>query len=482
MKIRTSVRLLLSIVFLSISCLSVVHCSSSSDNHPADANAGVDMTDEDLTALVKQAYTYAYPVSVMYQTRYKAVYDDTNPNRADLNQFMHLSNLKTYADRDVTTPNNDTLNSYAWLDLSEEPIVLSVPADPENRYYVVPLMDFYTNVFDSVGISTTGTAAGDYVIVGPDWTGDTPQGLPVIQSPTDWVWIIARTLVNGPDDLDAARTFQHQYQLTPLSVWNGTSQEGLVQTDLDNPPLAPDASDPWNFFDMANLGMTENPPPDDEGDLMAEFAEIGVGSGQTFDPDRFTAAQQQVVQTAMQSAFSDIYHAVQTLPIHAGWVYPPLDLGNYGDDYLVRAGVALAGLGALEPSEAYYFVGALDSANHPFDSSNTYILHFPADGLPPLEAHGFWSLTMYEVTSEGTLYLTQNPIDRYSIGDRTPELHYNADGSLDIYIQKDSPGTALESNWLPTPASGPFRLELRAYLPGAAVSDGTYRVPGVEKQ
>jgi len=440
----------------------------------------VEMTDGELISLVKEAYIYSFPVYEMYRTRYNAVYNQNNPRRTDLNHFTHARQLSDYTSRAVTQPNNDTLYSASWIDLSLEPVIISVP-DTNGRYYVMPFMDFYTNVFDSIGERTTGTKAGSYVLVGPKWSGKTPTGLPIIDSPTNCVWLIGRTLVNDEADLLNVRAIQDQYRLTPLSVWEGTG-EAKVQTDLGNPPLAPDPENPWNFFQIVNIGMTENPPPSDEVSLVAEFAKIGVGPGQDFTPNRFTEAQRDVVLTAMQEARKkDIYKKLSIITQHEGWTYLPLNMGNYGKDYYLRAFVALLGLGALEPKEAVYSSSTTDKDGSPYDARKCYILRFEKEDLPQVNA--FWSLTLYEVAPDGRRYLTENPINRYSIGDRTEGLKYGSDGSLEIYIQRQSPVGDKASNWLPAPLSSDvFTLNLRSYLPGESILSGQYRIPGVEQQ
>lgn len=436
------------------------------------------LKDDELTTLVKKAYIYSFPVYEMYRMRQGLVYDRTNPIRADLNHFGHLRELKDHTARRVTTPNNDTINSYAVLDLSQEPIILSVP-DTAGRYYSLAFMDFFTNNFAYVGRRTTGTKAGSYVIVGPAWRGETPAGLPVIKSPTNTVYLMGRTLVNDQADLSKVHRIQDQYKLTAYSVWTKTG-ESKVKTDLNNPPLAPDPKDPWNFFQIVNLGLTENPPPADEAPLMAEFAEIGVGPNQKFDPNRFSEEQRKVVLAALQAAAKEIPAGMADMAklLKQGWSYSPPNLGNFGKDYSYRALVALVGFAALEPVEASYFTGLTDKNGRPLMGKNRYLLRFEKGTLPPVDA--FWSLSMYEVTPEQRAFFVDNPIHRYSIGDRTKGLKFNKDGSLDIYIQNHSPGKDLESNWLPTPP-GPFRLAFRTYQPREPILKGEYKLPGVQQ-
>jgi hypothetical protein len=436
-----------------------------------------ELKDAELSGLVKKTYVYAFPVYEMYRTRFGAVYTPQNPTRTDLNQFNHIRALSDHTARQVTTPNNDTLYSSAWLDLSQEPMVFSVP-DTAGRYYSMAFMDFYTNNFAYVGRRTTGTKAGDYLVVGPEWSGLAPQGLPVIKSPTNAVWLLSRILVDGEADLPNVHKLQDQCKLTPLTVWT-KSGEAKVKTDLKNPPPAPDPKDPWNFFKIVNLGLTENPPPADEAPLMADFAKIGVGPGQTFDPSRFSEGQRTVILEAVEAAKKGIPAglAKATKP-RDGWGYGAPNIGNYGKDYELRALIALIGLAAMEKEEAFYVTSRTDKEGKPLNGENRYRLRFEKGGMPSVEA--FWSLSMYEVTPEQRAFFVENPIKRYAIGDRTKGLKTNPDGSLEIYMQQQSPGKELESNWLPTPP-GVFRVTFRAYQPKEPILKGEYWLPGIQR-
>jgi hypothetical protein len=453
--------------FLLISCVT----SWIFGNEPVRAS---DLKDQELSALVRQAYIYSFPVYEMYRVRYNAIYNPNNNNRLGLNQFGHRRKLADHTARAVTQPNNDTLYSSAWLDLSAEPLILSVP-DAAGRYYSLAFMDFYTNNFAYVGRRVTGTKPGDYVIVGPKWNGPLPPGLPVIKSPTNAVWLLGRTLVDSEEDLPNVHRLQDQYKLTPLAIWTKTGAQ--QQTPPKRPPPAPNPKDPWDFFRIINIGLTENPPPADEAPLMAELAKINLGPNQTFDPARFTEDQRQIILKAIEET---VRGRGFSLPgrIREGWNYPPPHLGNYGKDYPYRAVVALVGLAALEPAEAYYIESRIDKQGNLLKGEGRYCLHFNKGQLPPVEA--FWSLTMYEVMPDQRGFFVDNPIHRYSIGDRTKGLKFNKDGSLDIYMQRQSPGQELESNWLPTPA-GVFRVSLRTYQPKQAILNGTYVLPGIQR-
>jgi len=435
------------------------------------------LKNENIANLVKQAYDYSFPVYEMYRTRHRTVYVPDNPNRMDLNRFTHTRTLSNHRHRQVTAPNNDTLYSSAWLDLLLEPIVLTVP-DTGGRYYSMAFMDFYTNNFAYVGRRTTGTRAGDYVVVGPQWNGAAPAALPVIKSPTNAVWLLGRTLVDDEADLLNVHKLQDQFKLTSLSEWTKPGT-GKAKRLLANSQPAPDPKDPWNFFKMVNLGLTENPPPADEAPLMAEFTRIGVGPNQTFDPSRFSEEQRKTILQALKLANKEIRGGLSAVgTARNGWSYPPSHLGNYGRDYALRAVIALIGLAALEPTEAVYMISLTDKERKPLTGENRYRLRFEKGAMPPVDA--FWSLSIYEVMPDQRSFFVDNPIHRYAIGDRTKGLKVNADGSVDIHIRHQSPGKELESNWLPAPP-GVLRLCFRAYQPREPILKGDYSLPWIQR-
>jgi hypothetical protein len=440
---------------------------------PAYAN---ELKEQELSSLVRKAYIYSFPVYEMFRTRFKYVYNRENPDRVDLNQFGHARKLADQTSREGVAPNNDTLYSSAWLDLSDEPLILSVP-DTGGRYYSLAFLDFYTNNFAYVGRRVTGTKAGDFVVVGPKWNGPLPPGLPVIKSPTNTVWLLGRTQVDSQEDLPNLHRIQDQYKLTLMSTW-GKNEVPKKQTQSKNIPTTPDPKDPWQFFQIVNLGLTENPPPADEATLMAEFSQIGIGPNQTFDPSRFSEEQRKVILNAMKEATQGIRMGL-SLPFKSleGWGYSPSKIGNYGKDYSLRAVLAFYGLGSLEPAEAVYITAQVDKGGKPLLGTSRYRLHFEKNQTPVVNA--FWSISMYEVMPDRRSFFADNPIHRYSIGARTKGIKFNLDGSLDIIMQQQSPGKELESNWLPTPA-GSFTVIFRAVQPGKAILDGTYILPGIE--
>jgi hypothetical protein len=412
-------------------------------------------------SLAKEAYIWGFPL--VYNVRLLQLARDAN---APVNRFVLSTRLSTPA-VNVAGPNVDTLYGYAWLDLSKEPQILFVP-DTNGRYYSIQLIDAYFNTFTYVGRRVTGTAAGKYAIVGPGWTGAIPQGVTRIEAPTNHVLAFTRTLVSGDADLAAANAIQTQYGLLPLSAYPQTPQPPITpEAALTIFPILRLTDRGPQFFDDLSAGLLTDPPPSSDGSSLARFATIGIG------PNRLPSNSQ---NPAVLSALSDAVPAAEDLIRRAdfstsanGW---GTDYGitNFIKDPLHRAKSSVYGPGAHVAQEALYFspvrFGQLLSG------ATNYSLKFPAGGLPPVDA--FWSLTLYDQN----FLLVANPINRYSIGDRTAGLQYGADGSLELFIQHEAPAHGT-SNWLPAPA-GPYQLVLRTYQPRPAIFNGDYKLPPLQ--
>ncbi|MEU0227255.1 DUF1254 domain-containing protein [Streptomyces sp. NPDC006284] len=424
----------------------------------------------ELADLALQAYIWGYPAVQMDRTR-KLLTGD-HAFGAPVNSFFHASRLLTADDRAVVKPNNDTLYSSAWLDLSREPLILSVP-DTGGRYYSLFLMDAYTNGWGYVGRRTTGTRSARFVIAGPRWTGP-PPGDPVLVSPTDTVWLLGRTLVDGPEDLFAARASMRQYTLEALSG-------GAAELERHRGP-APSTESLGafgiSFFDEMCAVWAKNPPPAAERPFLDAWGRLGLAAGRVPSEE----VRDPLARTVLEriGLVGDPLLALSTpssgdgppaVPRRNGWDYQ-LATGSYGQNFLLRARVAYQGIGAVHPREALYVTCRADAAGRPLRGDRRYVLRFPPGRLPPVDA--FWSITAYGADQ----YLIPNSVGRHSIGDRTRGLISGADGSLDILIQTSEPaqGTA---NWLPV-GEGPFELVLRCYQPKAELLDGRYAVPPLE--
>jgi hypothetical protein len=416
------------------------------------SNAAVRL--DGLRDAAREAWFFTLPLIEMAMTRSREA-----AKGGRLNTLSHVRDLLTHKARLVTMPNNDTLYSSAHLDLSQGPITLIVPPSGD-RYLSVALMDMYTNNFAVLGSRTTGPDGGTFRLIGPN---DAVSGDGVIRSPTNDVWLLARILVEGPEDLDAARAVQ----------------AGLSLQGPEAPPAPRRAhrSAPWaEYLASADALMAANPPPATDLALLRRIAPLGIGKGD-FQADRFTAEEAAAIQEGLDLARATLFQVggAAANSVDDGWINPASSLGDFGQAYGYRAVVALVGLAALPPVEAMYMRGAGETQGH-YDGTRSWRLRIPADRKIPVD--GFWSLSLYEPTPEGQYFFAENPLDRFLIGDRTPGLVYGEDGSLDIWIGHDSPGAALESNWLPAPA-GPFALNLRAYLPRAEMLGGHYRLPPV---
>jgi hypothetical protein len=440
-----------------------------------------------LEDLASRAAIYLFPLYEMYRTRWNAVANEKNPIRQKLNRFFHVPILATNRSRAVTTPNNDTLYSSAWLDLSVEPLFLTVPEMGE-RYYSFAFMDMFTNNFAYVCRRLDGGKPRPRMIVGPSWKGDVAHDVTLVRSPTNGVWLLGRILVDGPPDLAAVRALQARTLLETPDMRNERrileTQELMRQRTVLPPEPAADwlpinRDDPFDLFEVGLRVLGESPLGEHDKAVLEELAPLHLRPGHKFDVRAFGEAERGAIRQGIARAQGEIRGAGRRYGKSVnGWSYPERNLGNFGDDYLYRALVALTGLAALETAEATYFGCNSDAEGQPLDGHGRYVLRFEAGQLPA--ARAFWSLSMYEVTPEGRAFFTDNPLNRYAIGDRTKGLVRGADGSLEIYLQHERPEEAHVANWLPAPP-GRMRLVLRAYEPAEPLLDGTYRMPAVKK-
>jgi len=428
-----------------------------------------------------EAYHYLYPLILMDLTRLSQTNCEagTKLGSGPMNEFHHLRAFPPADFREVVRPNFDTLYSSAWLDLTQEPVILSVP-DTAGRYYLLPILDMWSDVFAVPGKRTSGTQAGDYAIVPRGWAGSLPSGVARIESPTAYAWIIGRTQTNGVKDYPAVHQVQDGYGLTRLSHWGQTQTIELPATPIDPtvdmetpPPRQVNAMPAAKYFSYGAELMKLHAPHITDWSLIARLKQIGIELGQSFDFDQAPPAVQAGLERAKVDGLKLMYDKVPTLArVVKGWQMNTDTMGVYGNYYLKRAIVALVGLGANQPEDAVYPFNTADADGNMMDGASRYVLHFDRDELPPVEA--FWSVTMYD--SEG--FPVANPLNRLAIGDRDA-LQYNADGSLDLYIQHESPGPDRESNWLPAPSQGEWGVTMRLYAPKAQILDGRWTPPAI---
>jgi hypothetical protein len=426
------------------------------------------------------AYVYGYPLVTMEFTR-RVMTNVAKPDgkKAPMGQFIKMREYPNASFRDVTAPNADTLYTAAFFDVGAEPWVLSIP-DMKDRYFLMPMLDGWTNVFQVPGKRTTGTAAQTYAITGPGWTGTLPAGVTEYKSPTNMVWLLGRIYCTGtPEDYAAVHAAQDQMKLVPLSAYGKpyTAPEGKVDPAIDMKTAVRDQVNRLSaaeYFTLLAELMKANPPAAADAPALASFAQIGLAPGK-FDASKLAP---DLAKRVPELGFEQImlqYRVNKDVKQVDGWSYTT-KTGLYGTDYPMRALITAIGLGANRPQDAVYPVSRADAAGAIYSGANKYTLTFPKGHLPP--AQGFWSLTMYDKN----YFFVANPINRYSISARQ-DLKANADGSVTLYLQKDSPGAALESNWLPAPA-GEFSLMLRLYWPSEkdpSILDGSWTSPVVKK-
>lgn len=435
------------------------------------------VSEQETYEIAREAYTYAYPIVTMDVTMHQVtnVPDATSVlMRAPLNQFAHARTYPKADTREVVRLNFDTLYSSAWVDVGNEPMVLSVPAS--ERYYLLPMLDMWTDVFAVVGTRTTGTGAGQYALVAEGWKGTLPDGMQKIVAPTSRFWILGRTQTNGPEDYPSVRRIQDEYTLTPLSQWGKPAVPAKavpVDPTIDGktaPLMQVNALDGVSVLGRLATLMKQYPPHANDYPILMRMKRIGLEPGKPFQP-----TDPQTV-SAINQAAKDALLALTTaskksvgLEKANGWQYAVRTVGTYGTAYDIRARATKMGLGANLPDDTVYPATYLDANGKPYSGTNRYTLHFAKGQLPP--ARAFWSITLYDADG----FQVANPLSRFALGDRD-KLKFNADGSLDIYLQNDSPGADKESNWLPTPKET-FNLAMRIYSPGPQLREGSWTPP-----
>lgn len=449
--------------------------------HAREASAETMATEQEAYEIGVEAYAYLYPLISMDVTRRVTtnVAPGTRDDMGPMNTFSHLKAFPDADFRSVVRPNFDTLYSVAWLDLTKEPMIVSVP-DTKGRYYLLPMLDMWTDVFAVPGKRTNGTAAASFALVTPGWTGSLPKGVERIVAPTPYVWIIGRTQTNGPKDYEAVHAVQAGYTIVPLSGWGKPAAAPKFvpdpTVDMKTEPLMQVNNMPAaRYFAYGAELMKLHPPHVTDWSQIARFRRIGLEPGKSFDISKLDPAIAQALERAAADGLQAIRGVVPNLArVVNGWQINTDTMGVYGNNYLKRAAVALLGLGANQPADAVYPMNVADADGNPVEGGARYVIHGAKGEFGPVDA--FWSITMYD--EEG--FQVANRLNRFAIGDRD-DLKYNPDGSLDIYIQSDSPGPDKESNWLPSPPKGKLGITMRLYAPRAEVLDGSWAPPVIQR-
>ncbi len=446
----------------------------------APANAQSAVSEQEAHSIGVEAYLYFYPLVTMDVTRKQSTNIEPGKEfgKGPMNMFINIAAYPPADFKGVVRPNFDTLYSIAWLDLTKGPMIVSAP-DTHGRYYLLPMLDMWTDVFASPGWRTTGTQVGNFLVTPPGWRGAIPAGMTRISAPTPYVWIIGRTKTDGRQDYDAVHKIQAGYKVTPPSRWGKTfrSPKATIDptVDMKTPPKEQvDAMPAAKFFAYAAALLKVNPPHVTDQPIIAQLKKIGIEPGKSFDLSKAAPAVRQGLASAPTDARQLMAWKMPTLArVVNGWSMNTDTMGVYGNYYLKRAMVAQFGLGANLPEDAIYPVNLADKSGKPLDGASQYTLHFDKGATPPVSA--FWSVTLYN--AEG--YPVANPLNRYALSSWMP-LKHNADGSLDLYFQNESPGADKEANWIPAP-KGAFNLLLRMYAPKAEGLIGKWDPPPITR-
>ena len=446
---------------------------------PLASHAQSKITAAEAHAIGVDAYIYFYPLLSMDITRkqFTNIEPGKEFGKGPMNMFVSVPQYPPAEFKGVVRANFDTLYSIAWLDLTKEPLVIAAP-DTDGRFYLLPMLDMWTDVFASPGWRTTGTEAGQFLVTPPGWTGTVPAGMSHLPAPTPFVWIIGRTKTDGAADYAAVHKIQAGYTVTPLSRLGKEPEAVTVKidpaVDMKTPPkIQVDAMSAANYFTYAADLLKVNPPHSTDQPMLAQIKRIGIEAGKPFDMDALDPQIQAALQTVPQDAQALMTWKVPTLAREVnGWSMNTDTMGVYGNYYLKRAIVTQVGLGANLPEDAIYPLNIGDSNGKSLDGANKYVLHFSKGQTPPVSA--FWSITLYD--PEG--FQVGNSLNRFAVSSWMP-FKANADGSLDLYFQNESPGKDLEANWLPAP-KGPFNLTMRLYGPKAEALNGQWNPPVVK--
>ena len=439
------------------------------------------VTPEQARAIAKEAYVYGFPMVDNYRVLYSYFVNKEDPEyKGGWNEIHNTARVYTPADTAIQTPNSDTPYSAVGADLRAEPLVLTVPPVEQNRYYSLQFIDAYTYNFAYVGSRTTGNSGGRYLLAGPNWKGDKPEGIDdVIRSDTDLAMVLYRTQLFGPDDIDNVRKIQDGYQVQPLSAFLNQPPPAPAPPIDFAPPLTRDQqrTSP-QFFDILNFVLQFAPAPPEEADLRARFATIGIGPNGSFDADKLSPDMRSAVEAGIADAWAD-FDTLKKEKVDTGEVGSAQFFGTREDlkgNYLYRMAGAVLGIYGNTAAEAIYPSFSNDATGAPLTGADNYTVRFAPGQLPPVNA--FWSLTIYGMPES---LLVANPINRYLINSpMLPDLIKDPDGGYTLYLQHQSPGPAREANWLPTP-SGPFIAVMRLYWPKPDALNGDWKAPAPVK-
>ncbi|MGL3213320.1 DUF1254 domain-containing protein [Bradyrhizobium sp. BR 1433] len=475
-------------MFRGILTLTLSLCIGAATAPAALAQTAPAINEQEAHAIAVDAYIYFYPLLTMDITRkqFTNVEPGKDNFKGPMNTFVNVPEYPPANFKGVVRSNFDTLYSVSWLDMTKEPVVVSVP-DTDGRFYLLPMLDMWSDVFASPGWRTTGTKAGTFLVTAPGWRPDLrdrfaeefklPKDTQRIDAPTPYVWVIGRTKTDGPPDYDAVHKIQAGYKVTPLSEFGKTQKPTEVSIDPSvdmktAPKVQVDTMSAGVYFAQAAELLKLHPPHITDEPIIAQMKRIGIEPGKSFEISKVDPVLQRALETAPQDGQKLMAWKVPTLaPVANGWSMNTDTMGVYGNYYLKRAIVAQLGLGANLPEDAIYPLNLADNTGKPLDGANKYTITFEKGAAPPVNA--FWSITLYD--QEG--FQVGNVLNRFAVSSWMP-FKYNPDGSLDLYFQNESPGADKQANWLPAP-KGAFNLTMRLYGPKSEALTGKWNPPPI---
>jgi hypothetical protein len=475
---------------LSIIATSMIGCSQKTDNAVEKPLAAVqdDVKQHEAKDNGIEAYIYAYPLVTMEMTRRVLTnFDAPTQKGSPMGQFTRLRTYPAVDDHQVTAPNADTLYTMLWIDVTKEPWIISSP-DMKGRYFLLPILNGWTTVFADPGKRTTGTGAQKFAITGPGWTGTLPPGVTEYKAGTGIVWLLGRIYCTGtPEDYKAVHALQDQMSAVPLSAYGKPAvAPGPASVDASVEMKTAvreqvNAMDAASYFKLFAQLLKTNPPTAEDAPMVASLAKIGIVPGQDFDVSTLDPAVAKGLAEVPKPANEKIMDMMKEgilegdAKLTDGWFFST-KTGIYGTNYKMRALITAIGLGANRPQDAVYPTSEGPGLIEKYSGAKKYLLHFDKGQMPPVD--GFWSLTMYDAA----YFFVPNPINRYTVSQRN-KLAANPDGSVDLYIQNESPGKAKEQNWLPAPKDR-FILMMRLYWPKEtppSILDASWKIPGVKE-
>lgn len=459
-----------------LACLVFLTCTASV------AGARISATPEEARAIVKEAYIYGNPVVDNYRIQYDYFVNKESPDyKAPHNQVFSMARVFTSEDKAIQSANSDTPYSFMGMDLRAEPLVITVPKIEKERYFSLQFIDSYTFNFDYAGSRTTGNDGGVFLVAGPDWKGETPEGISkVMRAETQFAFVTFRTQLFNPDDIENVKKVQAGYKVQTLSEFLGKPAPAPApEVEWMKPLSVDDQKTSIEFFNILNFALQYCPTVESEKDLMARFAKVGIGAGKTIDVAALSPEMKQAFTDGIADAWKELKEfektELATGKVTSGDMFGAREYLQ--NNYLYRFAGAVLGIYANSKDDAIYPMYRVDADGDPLDASkHSYTLRFEPGQYPPV--HAFWSLTMYNLPES---LMVANPINRYLINSpMLPDLKKDADGGLTIYIQHESPGMDREANWLPAP-DGPLWMAMRIYWPKTQALDGTWKAPALKK-